>query len=109
MNEFTKVIEGKKVIRAIRIHDYHQIFFEGDFIFTINNPMEFSPKNLKFAAIEGLRLIRLIQQTDSVTFLFENGASVVVDLRESSWGGYPEAMKLNGPDIPILVWTPPEP
>lgn len=103
--DIRSILEGRTVVRAFQIHDYFQLIFEGDFIFSIHNPFTVEPGGANISKLEGQKLVTFVERGDSIYFLFSDGISVDIDLREDNWGVSPEAASLSGPGIPILVWN----
>jgi hypothetical protein len=54
--------------------------------------------------LKGSRLTEIDETPDELTLSFDNGASVIVDLRDRAFKG-PEAMTLRVPGQPLIVWN----
>ncbi len=91
------------------IEDYEQLTFEdGAAILSVYNPYELrgpEPESGKtITSVMGRCLLAVTTRPSLVELRFEDGWSVTVDTRDEAFTG-PEAMTLDQPGKPTVVWT----
>ena len=92
---------GKKLEQKIAVHDYVQLYLSGGIIINIYNAFTLNPTN---AVLEGETCTEVEQSEETIRFSFSTGVSLAVDLRPAAYSG-PEALKLNIPGEPTVVWN----
>ncbi|MDQ3265141.1 MAG: hypothetical protein M3Y59_16035 [Myxococcota bacterium] len=95
---------GATVVRVEELHDYVQLLFDANRMLTIFNEMNVSdelPQSLR--NLVGTHLARVEEQQAKVTFNFDNGTELSVNLSDDAYRG-PEAMHLMRPGQPMVVW-----
>jgi hypothetical protein len=96
---------GRLVRKVLAVEDYLQIHFEFGTSLNIYNPMLVSgTASGSLTDIEGHRVSRVSERPDSASLEFDDGTIVTIDLRDEAFVG-PEAMVLEVPGEPIVVWN----
>lgn len=101
LSEQLQDIVGSEVVETRPVHDYLQLFFEGKRILTIINPYSYAGGGV--ASLGGATLERVSEAGRQLSLEFSGGRVLVVDLRDESYNG-PEAMTLQRPGLPTVVW-----
>ena len=100
-----RILENRVVQSAIYVEDYFQLHFGPGAVLTINNPINLTgPVAESLSSIRGLRISSIEESDEKAILRFGDGSSIDVDLRDEAYQG-PEAMVLDVPGIPTLVWN----
>lgn len=97
-------LEGQVVSTAAEVEDYLQLHFRDGACLNIFNP--FSLSGALSTAVEALAersLTTVTERAESVTLRFDDGSTIVVDMRDEAYRG-PEALELRVPGKSIVVW-----
>jgi hypothetical protein len=96
-------LEGQKVTRATKVHDYLQIAFGDDVGLSIYNDITLEP-DVDVSELVGRQLESVIQMERNIDFLFSGGMLLHIDLNpQASYG--PEILELNRKGFPPVVWS----
>lgn len=94
---------GSTVKNAIRVHDYHQLFFEEGAILNVYNDFEVSGGE-GVGSLEGAKVEGVEDTEDAAALRFSGEKSLRIDLRDAAYSG-PEALALRMPGKPVVVWN----
>lgn len=97
---------GAKVLEAMMVHDYLQLFFENQTILTIFNLFHVLDSEGRVQDTSFLKdgiLNQVSESSQQVMMSFSTGVTLCIDLREQAYEG-PEAMTLKRPGHPLMVW-----
>jgi hypothetical protein len=104
---FINKLEGCRVNKILSVHDYYQLYFDNDAVLTIYNPFVISQRASSFTSINSLNdsIVKSIEviEHDCVTFTFDDDLQLSIKVDYESFTG-PEALELNIPNEPIMVW-----
>jgi hypothetical protein len=97
---------GLRVVKALFVVDYLQLFFEGGKCLSVYNKHRINTfdggseneQNLAGAALSALDENKIV-----IRFVFSNGLELSVDMTCDGYLG-PEAMQLTRPGLPTVVW-----
>ncbi|MGK6307423.1 hypothetical protein [Variovorax sp. DT-64] len=100
-----KRLLGRKIEKIDHAVDYLNAKFAGGGDLTIYNSVTIiQPKDANFEVIENCRIIKIVEDPQSVEFHFDNGSILGVSLIFDPSVGV-ESMQLVMPGEPIVVWN----
>jgi len=97
------VLVGMVVTEALRVHDYVQLLFEKDISLNIYNALRLCNGD-DLRALNGATLLKVEEKPETLIFSFSNGQRLDIDLGDDAYNG-PEALELNVPGQPTVVWN----
>lgn len=105
MRSRLEALVGRSIRRVDQLHGYVQLPCDLGVILSIYN--EFSARGTDEAGLDalvGTTITQVSEGSESAVIWFGTGATISVDLRDTAYRG-PEAMNLNVPGEPTVVWT----
>jgi hypothetical protein len=103
MKSKLKVLVGLSVTGVLKIHDYVQLFFEKDITLNIYNDYRLT-KGAEIASLKEARVEKIEEKQDELILYFSEAKRLRIDLRDEAYNG-PEALQLNVPGEPTVVWN----
>jgi len=97
------VLVGMVVTDALQVHDYVQLLFEKDVSLNIYNGWRLCNGD-DLRALNGATLLTVEEKQAKLIFSFSNGKGLDIDLCDDAYNG-PEALELNIPGQPTVVWN----
>jgi hypothetical protein len=100
-----KRLLGRKIEKIDQAVNYLNAKFAGGGDLTIYNSVTIiQPKNVKFDIVENCRIVKIMEDPQSIEFHFDNGSILAVSLILNPSIGV-ESMQLVMPGEPIVVWN----
>ena len=103
MTSQINVLVGMVVTDALQVHDYVQLLFEKDISLNIYNAWQMCNGD-DLRALNGATLLTVEDKLDQLIFSFSHGTCLDIDLCDDAYNG-PEALELNIPGQPTVVWN----
>jgi hypothetical protein len=79
------------------------LFFSADILLSIYNLYFFHPSPCSIESLLTKRVDNVIETSEFVEIIFDNGFKMIIDLREEAFSG-PEAMLLRVKKDELIVW-----
>jgi len=94
---------GMAVTDVLQVHDYVQLLFEKDISLNIYNAWRLCNGD-DLRVLNGATLLKVEEKPETLIFSFSHGKRLDIDLCDDAYNG-PEALELNIPGQPTMVWN----
>ena len=103
MKSKLEVLVGLSVTGVLKIHDYVQLFFEQDITLNIYNDYRLE-NSADIMSLKDAKVEKIEERQDELILYFLEAKHLHIDLRDEAYNG-PEALQLNVPGEPTVIWN----
>ena len=99
------ILKGRPIRNVIRHSDYLQLFLEQGVTLNIYNACSFVGfEEDDLDSLIGTVIQKILEEYELIVLCFNTGREIHIDLRNEAYNG-PEAMQLDVPGEPTVVWN----
>lgn len=90
--------------KAIKVHDYTQVYFDNKSILNINNNYNIHP-DVNLSDLAGNKVLKVNENDKEISLILDDDLKIVIDMSDEGWNSE-EAIELliDGDPMPI-VWN----